>query len=103
MEEQNKKAVALSYRDETVAPVLSAVGTDERAEAILAMAKQEGIYIHKDRRLTDELAKYKEGDAIPKELFEIISAILSFSYILQGKTPENWTDVNGQQHIRTLS
>ncbi|HAH71402.1 MAG TPA: flagellar biosynthesis protein FlhB [Succinivibrionaceae bacterium] len=103
MEEQNKKAAALSYQDDLAAPILSAVGTGDRAEAILAMAKQEGIYIHKDNRLMDELAKYKEGEEIPKELFEIISTILAFSYILQGKTPEKWTDTEGKQHIKVQS
>ena len=100
-DDQELKAAALKYDENTTSPVISALGTEERAEAIIAMAKHEGVYIHKDQRLMDELASYKEGDAIPKELFTIISAILSFSYLLQNKTPERYIDQEGNVRIHT--
>lgn len=103
MTDENKslKAAAINYDEKKTAPVIEALGEAERAEAIIAMAKHEGIYIHKDKRLMDELCALKEGDAVPKELFGIIAAILSFSYLLQGKTPERYTDPEGNVRINT--
>lgn len=95
------KAAAVKYNEDAPVPVISALGTKERAEAIVAMAKHEGVYIHKDKRLMDELSSYKEGDCVPEELFQIISAILSFSYLLQNKTPERYTDEKGNIRIHT--
>lgn len=93
-------AVSISY-NEGENPVISAIGEDERAAAIIAMAKEEGIYIHKDKVLLNELKKLKEGEEIPKELFSIIATILSFSYLLQGKTPESWTRPDGTVSVNT--
>lgn len=102
-EDNNKdlKAAAITYDESDVAPVLNTLTSDERAEALIAMAKQQGVYIHKDKRLLDELAKYQAGDEIPKDLYKVISAILAFSYILQGKTPERFIDDNNNVRIST--
>lgn len=94
------EAVGISY-NEGANPVISAIGEDERAAAIIAMAKEEGIYIHKDKVLLGELKKLREGEEIPKELFGIIATILSFSYLLQGKTPESWTRPDGTVSVNT--
>ncbi len=102
--EDNKKdlkAAAITYDEGDVAPVLNVLTSDERAEALIAMAKQQGVYIHKDKRLLEELAKYQAGDEIPEDLYKVISAILAFSYILQGKTPERFIDDNNNVRIST--
>lgn len=98
---EDLKAVAITYDEGDMAPILNALTSDERAEALIAMAKQQGIYIHKDKRLLDELTKYQVGDEIPEDLYKVISAILAFSYILQGKTPERYFDDNNNVRIST--
>ncbi len=95
------KAAAITYNENDLAPILNALTTDERAEALIAMAKQQGVYIHKDKRLLEELAKYNVGEQIPEDLYKVISAILAFSYILQGKPPERYIDENDNIKVNT--
>ena len=63
------------------------------------MAKELGIYVHEDPLLADELSRLQEGEQIPKELFEVIAVILSFSYILQGKTPDVYKRKDGSTAV----
>lgn len=93
------EAVGISYEEGAEAPKISAIGSGDRARAIVDMAKELGIYIHRDPVLLNELQRLQEGDEVPAELFEAIAIILSFSYILQGKTPENWTRPDGSRAI----
>ena len=65
------------------------------------MAKELGIYVHKDPALLNQLKNLKEGEDVPKELFEIIAVILSFSYILQGKTPDTYKRPDGSTAVNT--
>ena len=99
--EKASSAIALSYDEEKKSPFVSALGYEERAEAIIEMAKELGLYVHKDPALFNQLKNLKEGEEIPKELFTIIATILSFSYILQGKTPEKYTRADGSTALNT--
>ncbi len=99
--QEDLKAAAITYAEGDLAPILNALTTDERAEALISMAKQQGVYIHKDKRLLDELAKYNVGEQIPEDLYNVISTILAFSYILQGKTPERFVDDKNNIRIST--
>lgn len=94
-------AVALSYHEGDESPFVSALGYESRAQAIIDMAKELGIYVHKDPALFDQLKNLKEGANVPPELFEIISTILAFSYYLQGKTPASYTRKDGSKAINT--
>ncbi len=94
------EAVGISYdEDKDAAPVISSKGEGAMADAIVAMANELGIYIHRDERLLQELKCLKEGEEIPRELFEVIATILAFSYMLQGKTPQAWTRPDGSRAI----
>lgn len=97
----SSEAVGLSYHEGDAAPTVSSVGFGERAQAIVEMAKELGIYIHKDPVLLNELKNLEEGEEVPKDLFTIIATILSFSYILQGKTPEVYTRKDGSKAVNT--
>jgi flagellar biosynthesis protein len=103
--EQNDKApteaASIRYDEGSPAPILSEIGSGERAEAIVEMAKELGVYIHRDERLLSELKRLREGEEIPKELYAVIAAILSFSYILQGKTPETYKRQDGTTAVNT--
>ena len=101
-EERSKilEAVGISYdEDHDAAPIISSKGEGAMADAIVAMANELGIYVHRDERLLQELKCLKEGEEIPRELFEVIATILAFSYMLQGKTPHAWTRPDGSRAI----
>lgn len=99
--EKASAAVAISYNEEKKSPFVSALGYESRAQAIIDMAKELGVYVHKDPVLLNELKSLKEGEQVPEQLFQIIAEILAFSYLLQGKTPESYTRADGSKAINT--
>lgn len=99
--EKASAAVAISYNEEKKSPIVSALGYESRAQAIIDMAKELGVYIHKDPVLLNELKALKEGEQVPEQLFQIIAEILAFSYLLQGKTPESYVRADGTKAINT--
>lgn len=99
--EKASAAVAISYNEEKKSPFVSALGYESRAQAIIDMAKELGVYIHKDPVLLNELKALKEGEQVPEQLFQIIAEILAFSYLLQGKTPESYVGADGTKAINT--
>ena len=99
--EKASAAVAISYNEEKKSPFVSALGYESRAKAIIDMAKELGVYIHKDPVLLNELKALKEGEQVPEQLFQIIAEILAFSYLLQGKTPESYIRADGTKAINT--
>lgn len=101
MDDKINKAISISYDDNKSSPTISAKGEGAYADAIVDMAKELGIYIHKDKRLLDELSSLKEGESVPEQLFDIIATILAFSYVLQGKTPDSWNRTDGTRAINT--
>ena len=87
----NKKAnrvVALQYDGDT-APTLTAKGTNELADQIIALAKEHGIPIREEPELVDLLAKLKLGEEIPKELYVVVAEVIAFAYMLKGKVAAN--------------
>lgn len=99
--EKASAAVAISYNEEKKSPFVSALGYESRAQAIIDMAKELGVYVHKDPVLLNELKALKEGEQVPEQLFQIIAEILAFSYLLQGKTPESYARADGTKAINT--
>ena len=99
--EKASAAVAISYNEEKKSPFVSALGYESRAQAIIDMAKELGVYVHKDPVLLNELKALKEGEQVPEQLFQIIAEILAFSYLLQGKTPESYVRADGTKAINT--
>lgn len=99
--EKASAAVAISYNEEKKSPFVSALGYESRAQAIIDMAKELGVYIHKDPVLLNELKALKEGEQVPEQLFQIIAEILAFSYLLHGKTPESYVRADGTKAINT--
>uniref|UniRef100_UPI00402AACD7 EscU/YscU/HrcU family type III secretion system export apparatus switch protein n=1 Tax=Succinivibrio sp. TaxID=2053619 RepID=UPI00402AACD7 len=99
--EKASAAVAISYNEEKKSPFVSALGYESRAQAIIDMAKELGVYVHKDPVLLNELKALMEGEQVPEQLFQIIAEILAFSYLLQGKTPESYVRADGTKAINT--
>lgn len=86
LEENPNKVVALVY-DGITAPVLSAKGTGELAEEILAIAREHNIPIKEQPELTELLSRLKLNQEIPRELYVAVAEIIAFAYMLKGKVP----------------
>ncbi len=84
--ETPNKVVALSY-DGVTAPVLSAKGTGELAEQIIAIAREHNIPIKEEPDLVNLLSTLKLDEEIPKELYVAVAEVLAFAYMIKGKIP----------------
>lgn len=82
-------AVALHY-DGKEAPRVTAKGTGELAEQIIALAKEHGVPLHEDAALITLLSKLDLGDEIPQPLYMAVAEVIAFAYILSGKVPEGF-------------
>lgn len=65
------------------APTLSAEGTSELAEDIIALAKEYIIPIDEEPELVKLLATLKLGDEIPRELYVAVAEVI------KGKLPDS--------------
>lgn len=83
---RTREAVALAY-GKREAPVLTAKGRDELADAIIAEAKKQGVYIAQDRELVAALSRLDLEQEIPRELYVAVAVVLSWAYWLQGMKP----------------
>lgn len=81
-----KRAVALEYGHRDT-PVLSAIGSGEVAERIIAEARRCGIYISSDPQLVGLLGQLDLDQQIPEELYAAVAAVLSWAYWLRGMAP----------------
>ena len=80
--EDLSKAVALFY-DGQQAPTIVAKGTEDTAEAIIALAQEHNVPICNNPALADLLTLLEIGDHIPKELYIAIAHIITFAYQLR--------------------
>jgi flagellar biosynthesis protein len=88
-EDREKQAVALSY-DGKRAPTVSAEGTGDIAEQIIALARQHGVPLFENAPLLALLQDVGLGEEIPETLYLCIAQVMAFAYKIQGKTPEGW-------------
>ena len=73
-----KKAVALQYRADYVAPKVVARGTGHMAQKIIDTAQDADVALYEDSKLVEELTRVDLGAEIPPELYEIVAQILVF-------------------------
>ena len=85
-DQQPRQAIALSY-DGRHTPTLTAMGDDELAEMILAIAREHEVPIYENAELVKLLARLELGDEIPPELYRVIAEIIAFAWYLKGKRP----------------
>ncbi len=96
----SKSATALRY-DGKKAPVIVAKGHGQLAEEIVSLAKEHGVLIHEDDELNKLLSKMELGDSIPQELYVVIAELIAFSYVLQGKFPDDWHNIHQRIDLKT--
>lgn len=79
-------AVALEYDGEG-APKVTAKGSDELADQIMAIAEEHGIPLQENRDLVRMLAQIEIGREIPPALYRVVAEVIAFAYIIRGKLP----------------
>lgn len=74
-----KKVVALEY-DGQSAPKVTAKGSGEIANRILALAKEHDIPLYQDENLSYLLSKVNLGEEIPENLYVAVAKVLAFIF-----------------------
>lgn len=87
--DHEKQAVALSY-DGKRAPTVTAEGSGELAEKIIAIAREHGIPLFENPQLLTLLQDVGLGEEIPETLYLCIAQVIAFAYKIQGKFPQGW-------------
>jgi len=75
-----QSAVALAYRDGQPAPQVVAKGHGLIAEAIIARARDCGIYVHESPELVSLLMKVDLDQHIPPQLYVAVAELLAWLY-----------------------
>lgn len=97
MKDKNKSAVGIKYQEGNKdAPKVIAKGFGDLAEAIIQIARQNGVLVHEDPYLSEFLSTLDLGQEIPEQLYHVIAELIAFSYVLQGKFPESWAQSHGK-------
>jgi flagellar biosynthesis protein len=80
-------AVALAYREDEGAPRVVAKGKGLLAEAILARAKEAGVYVHESPELVALLMQVDLDSRIPPQLYVAVAELLAWLYRLERGEP----------------
>lgn len=81
--ERERKAVAVSYREGHYAPQVVAKGEGVTAEAIIACAREAGVYVHQSPALVSQLMQVDVDHDIPPELYRAVAELLAWLYWLE--------------------
>lgn len=80
---KDRAAVALRYESgEDVAPRLTAKGRGQVAEAIIRLARENGVPLRNDPDLVELLSHLELDQVIPPEAYQVVAEILAFVYSL---------------------
>jgi len=82
-DERDRKAVALAYREGQYAPRVLAKGSGVTAEAIIACAREAGVYVHQSPELVSQLMQVDLDHFIPPELYRAVAELLAWLYWLE--------------------
>ena len=90
-----RQAIALEYGGHTT-PVVTAKAQDELAIAMIAQAREHGVYVTEDPQLLAMLSRLNVDEEVPPELFTAVAVILSWVYWLNGMRPGDEKTPAGQ-------
>ncbi len=85
--ENRQAAVALAYEDKDRAPTVVAKGRGMVAEAIIARAREAGIYVHESPQLVALLMQVDMDVHIPSQLYVAVAELLAWLYHLEQAPP----------------
>ena len=74
--DNERRAAALSYKQGYYAPVVVARGKGVIAEAIIACAREAGVYVHESPDLVRLLLQVDNDQFIPPELYRAVAEVL---------------------------
>jgi len=80
-----KRAVALAYRAEEGAPRVVAKGHGVTAQAMIALARENGVYVHQSAELVNLLLQVDLDREIPPELYRAVAELLAWLYAVDQK------------------
>ena len=80
-----RRAAALSYKQGYYAPVVVASGKGVMAEAIIACAREAGVYVHESPELVKLLMQVDADQFIPPELYRAVAEVLVWLYKMEEK------------------
>ena len=75
-DDEERRAAALSYKQGYYAPVVIARGKGVVAEAIIACAREAGVYVHESPELVKLLMQVDSDQFIPPELYRAVAEVL---------------------------
>ena len=84
-EDEERKAAALSYKQGYYAPVVVARGKGVMAEAIIACAREAGVYVHESPELVKLLMQVDTDKFVPPELYRAVAEVLVWLYWMEGQ------------------
>lgn len=73
-----RSAVALAYRQSGAAPRVVAKGRGELAEAIIARAREHGVFVHDSPQLLELLMRVDLDSHIPPALYLAVAELLAW-------------------------
>jgi flagellar biosynthesis protein len=75
---------------------VTAKAQDELAIAMIAQAREHGVYVTEDPQLLAMLSRLNVDEEVPPELFTAVAVILSWVYWLKGMRPGDEKTPEGQ-------
>ncbi|MDV4150020.1 EscU/YscU/HrcU family type III secretion system export apparatus switch protein [Clostridium sp. AL.422] len=75
---RRKKAAALKYEENIVAPIVTASGMGYIADRIIEKAEENYVPIVYNKELTDLLCNVDIGENIPTDLYEAVAHIIAY-------------------------
>ncbi|MSN25428.1 MAG: flagellar biosynthesis protein FlhB [Geobacter sp.] len=84
-DDEERRAAALSYKQGYYAPVVVARGKGVVAEAIIACAREAGVYVHESPELVKLLMQVDSDQYIPPELYRAVAEVLVWLYAMENE------------------
>ena len=84
-DDETRRAAALSYKQGHYAPVVVARGKGIVAEAIIACAREAGVYVHESPELVKLLMQVDSDQFIPPELYRAVAEVLVWLYAMESE------------------
>lgn len=78
-----QSAVALAYQAGAAAPKVVAKGNGLIAEAIIARAKEHGVFVHESKELVALLMQVELDQHIPPALYRAVAELLAWLYRIE--------------------
>ncbi|NMM28538.1 MAG: flagellar biosynthesis protein [Glaciimonas sp.] len=83
-----QNAVALAYQAGEGSPKVVAKGRGLVAEAIIARAREHGVFVHESKELVAMLMQVDLDDRIPPALYRAVAELLAWLYQIEAEHAE---------------